>query len=52
MDSLRKLKRSSSEGALPYQEEKAWRYCSMDVATGISVWDDEELLGDEDYVRE
>jgi hypothetical protein len=51
MDSLRKLKRDSPECVIPGAMVKAWRYCSMDVSTGILVWDDEELLGEEDYVR-
>jgi hypothetical protein len=53
MDSLRKLKLSSSyEGGVTAHTEISWRHCAVDMATGIVAYDDEELLGEEDYVKE
>jgi hypothetical protein len=53
MDSLWKLKRSSSyEGGVTAHTEISWRHCAVDMVTGIVAYDDEELLGEEDYVKE
>jgi len=51
-DALRKVKKSMSTGGdFSTKGEVRWRYNSAEMPTGLAMWDDEELLGDEDYVK-